>query len=220
MKQILFLARKDDMLSDLALEYLQQTGASVFDVRTSQRGEKPEIPSKNFDLIITFRSYVILTGEQIRDIQGNAVNFHPGPPNHPGTGGLNYALFEDEREFGVTLHLINEEIDDGEIIEVRRFPIYQVDDVPSLLRRTHSHLLHMFIDFCESMVGLDWSLERLQHVNEEWSGERRTSALLNQYQFVDAGITKEDLKARFRAFHTEQFPLVVNLHDFTFKLDN
>lgn len=220
MKQILFLARKDDMLSDLALEYLQQTGASVFDVRTSQRGEKPEIPPKNFDLIITFRSYVILTGEQIRDVQGKAVNFHPGPPNHPGTGGLNFALFEDEREFGVTLHRINEKIDDGDIIEVRRFPIFPLDDVPDLLRRTHSHLLNMFIDFCESMVGLDWSLERFHHANEEWSGKRRTSALLNKYQFVDSGITKEDLKARVRAFHTKQFPLALNLHDFTFKLDN
>jgi hypothetical protein len=70
------------------------------------------------------------------------------------------------------------------------------------------------------MVGLDWSLERLHHSNEEWSGKRRTSALLNKYQFVDSGITKEDMKARVRAFHTEQFPLALNLHDFTFKLDN
>lgn len=207
------------MLSDLALEYLRRTGVSVSDIRTSERNEKPKIPAKNFDLIVTFRSYVILTAEQILNVQANAVNFHPGPPNHPGTGGLNFALFENEVEFGVTLHRINEKIDNGKIIEVRRFPVFTSDDVPSLLVRTHSHLLHMFMDFCDAMVGMDWNLELLGHAREQWAGKKRTSALLNQYQLIEVGITKADLKSRVRAFHTEKFPLALNLHDFIFRLN-
>ena len=66
-----------------------------------------------------------------------AINFHPGPNNYRGSfGGLNFALLNNEKQFGVTAHLINENIDDGEIIECRKFNIYKSDCLDSLMKNS------------------------------------------------------------------------------------
>ena len=49
---------------------------------------------------------------------------------------VNLALYNDESEFGVTAHLINEYIDNGEIIETINFKIEDDDNVEKLLSKT------------------------------------------------------------------------------------
>ena len=42
----------------------------------------------------------------------------------------------------VSLHVINEKIDSGKIINVKRFKIKKKDNVGSLLKKTHNELFH------------------------------------------------------------------------------
>ena len=51
------------------------------------------------------------------------INFHPGPPERRGIGCTNYAIYEKSKNYGVTLHEINEKIDSGNILKVKRFKI-------------------------------------------------------------------------------------------------
>ena len=67
-----------------------------------------------------------------------AINFHPGSVEYPGSGCLNWALYDNAEVYGVTAHIINEKIDNGAIIEWRRFPILKQDNVKTLLARAHS----------------------------------------------------------------------------------
>ena len=48
-----------------------------------------------------------------------AINLHPGSPKYRGIGCLNYALYNKEKKFGFTIHLISKKIDCGKILNVK-----------------------------------------------------------------------------------------------------
>jgi methionyl-tRNA formyltransferase len=68
-----------------------------------------------------------------------SINCHAGKlPRYRGRNILNWALINDERDFGITVHYINEGIDTGDIILQRCYPIDDEDDYSTLLNRAYS----------------------------------------------------------------------------------
>lgn len=71
----------------------------------------------------------VLFWRRIKSVMINAatrgiINFHPAPlPEFKGTGGYNLAILEGWREWAVSAHYVDEQIDTGGIIEVDWFPI-------------------------------------------------------------------------------------------------
>src|SRR5436190_6827675 len=64
------------------------------------------------------------------------INCHAGKlPFYRGRNILNWVLINDEKEFGITVHYIDNTIDTGDIILQRVFGISDEDDYNSLLRR-------------------------------------------------------------------------------------
>ncbi len=62
------------------------------------------------------------------------VNCHAGMlPFYRGRNILNWALINDEKEFGITVHYIDEGIDTGDIIDQKIFPITDSDNYSTLL---------------------------------------------------------------------------------------
>lgn len=63
------------------------------------------------------------------------INCHAGKlPFYRGRNILNWALINDEKEFGITVHYIDEGIDTGDIILQRTFPITDNDNYSTLLK--------------------------------------------------------------------------------------
>ena len=52
-----------------------------------------------------------------------AVNIHPGPPDKPGAGCYLPSLALQEETYGITVHHVDKNLDDGSIMFVKRFPI-------------------------------------------------------------------------------------------------
>lgn len=62
------------------------------------------------------------------------INCHAGKlPYYRGRNILNWALINDEKEFGITVHYVDEGIDTGDIILQKLYPISNEDDYNSLL---------------------------------------------------------------------------------------
>lgn len=105
-----------------------------------------------------------------------AINFHPAPPEYPGSGCINFALYDNAQEYGVTAHLMNEKIDNGRILEVRRFPIGKLDDLESLLSRTHRELTNLCLDFINYIDTCDENTIQdkfNKKSTEQWHGEAK-----------------------------------------------
>jgi len=73
-------------------------------------------------------------------------NFHPGIlPQYRGAGVYSWAIINGEDKTGITLHLIDDGIDSGDIIEVRAFPIDKATDTAqTLFDRGNKIMLMMF----------------------------------------------------------------------------
>ena len=66
------------------------------------------------------------------------INCHAGKlPFYRGRNVLNWALINDEIEFGITVHFVDEGIDTGDIIKQECYPITDGDDYQSLLFRAY-----------------------------------------------------------------------------------
>ena len=66
------------------------------------------------------------------------INCHAGKlPFYRGRNVLNWVLINDENEFGITVHFIDEGIDTGDIILQKTFKIDDTDDYQTLLSRAY-----------------------------------------------------------------------------------
>lgn len=66
------------------------------------------------------------------------INCHAGKlPFYRGRNILNWALINDEKEFGITVHYVDEGIDTGDIILQHTYPITDEDDYATLLQRAY-----------------------------------------------------------------------------------
>ena len=68
----------------------------------------------------------IIRPEQLKDHA--YINLHPAPlPEYRGCNSYAHAIINREKEYGVTLHYMDEGIDTGPIISSPRFPIFPQD---------------------------------------------------------------------------------------------
>ncbi|WP_338035912.1 methionyl-tRNA formyltransferase [Halochromatium roseum] len=66
------------------------------------------------------------------------INCHAGKlPFYRGRNILNWALINDEKEFGITVHYVDTGVDTGDIIRQQCFPITDADDYSTLLDRAY-----------------------------------------------------------------------------------
>lgn len=72
-------------------------------------------------------------------------NFHPGVlPWYRGAGAYSWAIINGEFETGVTLHVIDKDIDHGPILDIERFPISKFDTAGSLFTIAENTIYNMF----------------------------------------------------------------------------
>ena len=220
---VLFLGRAGCAHSDAAEACVRDLGWSVLRVDSVKRGETLPAAAQDWrgDYILCFRSFFILKAPVLSAARIAAINFHPGPVEYPGSGCVNFALYDGAEEFGVTAHLMDERVDAGRVLECRRFPILPVDTVATLLRRTHLQLMGLFQDLVVGLAqfGADFLDEKLaSSAAEEWRGPARRLAELDRLQVLDAECSRAELERVVRATHTESFPTELDFHGHRFVL--
>lgn len=92
------------------------------------------------------------------------INFHTAPlPDFRGVAGINFAILEDVRIWGVSAHYMDATIDTGDIIEVRRFPIVPAEETAlSLDLRSQNVLYQLFLDVVDALLAGDALPRELQ----------------------------------------------------------
>ena len=91
------------------------------------------------ELFVSMSFNQIFKTEMINLPQYKTINCHAGKlPFYRGRNILNWALINDEKEFGITVHYLDEGIDTGDIILQEVYPITDEDDYNTLLNRAYS----------------------------------------------------------------------------------
>jgi methionyl-tRNA formyltransferase len=113
---------------------------------------KPDLSDWEGDLIISFKSDLILSREILSRAKKEALNFHPSPPKYRGLGGYWWALHNGDDVFGVTCHHMNERIDHGDIIATDSFSILPGETVESLKHRAAIHSLALLDNMLDDIL--------------------------------------------------------------------
>ena len=127
---------RDSKLIDLAEQY-------DIPVELSENINSDEFLNKidkySVDLFVSMSFNQIFRPKTINYPPLKTINCHAGKlPYYRGRNILNWVLINDEKEFGITVHYVDEGIDTGDIILQKSYPITDEDTYETLLTRAYS----------------------------------------------------------------------------------
>jgi methionyl-tRNA formyltransferase len=97
------------------------------------------------DIIYSVQYNKILKQPEISKATELAVNLHMAPlPEYRGSNQFSFAIIDEKKEFGATLHKIDTRIDHGDILFQKRFAIPENCWVNDLYELTYSASLNLF----------------------------------------------------------------------------
>lgn len=215
-KKIIFCGKKNDAFSMQAMRFCTM---HFQDVKVFVSEWKDPFPQEMYedscDYLINFLSRWIIPEAVLKKVKIAAINFHPGSPNYPGIGCNNFALYENASSYGVTCHHMLPIVDTGGIIATKTFPVYQNDDVASLLERTYPALLALFYEIMDGIL----QGKPLPVSEEKWTRKPFTRKQFNELMTIREGITSEELKRRIRATSYKQWNPSIDLYGYQFQFN-
>lgn len=147
--------------------------------------------------LVAFLTSVIVPEVYLQALPGPAYNFHPGPPEYPGSYVAGFAIYEGAGEFGVTLHEMAAAVDTGPIVEARRFPVDASWKFQDLEAEAFRQVLQMFADYSKHLATDDVPLPSGV---EPWTGRPRKKAEAERLKGIEADMSEEEIVRRYRAF--------------------
>jgi len=149
----------------------------------------------NGDYIISFLSPWILPEEVLNKTKIAALNFHPAPPKYPGIGCYNYAIYNNEKEYGVTCHYMSKKVDSGDIVAVKMFPLHGNESVLSLKEKSMTYMTKLFYEIMDFIL----NEKELPKSSEKWAREAYTRIEFQELCKMSLTMSKEELIKRIRA---------------------
>src|SRR5437588_8189629 len=113
-----------------------------------------------------------------------------------------HALFEGDREFGVTAHMMTEKLDQGPIIRVMRFPVLPSDDNESLPLRARDYSL---ILYC-AILGEIATAGEVRLSGDRWRGPPRTWAEFRRWMTLRSSDPPDEIRRKIRAIARPHLP--------------
>lgn len=191
---VLFLGKARDWHTARAADFCRRNFESV-SVFLGEWGDPfPPVANGEWTLIISYLSRWILPGEMLRAAR-YAINFHPGPPEYPGYGCNNFAIYEGAARFGVTCHHMAPAVDTGPIIQVERFQVLPTDTGGTLLLRTYDFQLTLFYRIAGCVI----RGEPLPVSNESWARRPFTRKEFHALSQITPDMSDAEVERRRRA---------------------
>jgi methionyl-tRNA formyltransferase len=194
--KILFIGKKDDFYSQIAADYIKTNIPETVIIFSSKMESIPvEITNWKGDYIISYLSQWIIPEEMLANAKHGGINLHPGSPSYPGIGCTNFAIYNEEKEFGITCHFMLPKVDTGGIIKVLKFPIHINDSVFSLTQRCYANIINVFFELVDNLIqGINPIAS-----NETWQRKAYTRKELNSLCKLDVNMNKEEMDKRIKA---------------------
>lgn len=215
-KKIIIFGRLNDIYTQKLIYILRKKFKYLTIIYSSSYNEK--LPKKALkwkgDYILSFRSYFILKDNFIKRAKHAAINFHPGPTKYRGVGCLNYALYNNEKYYGVTAHLMTKKIDQGKIISIKRFRIYSKDNLAEILRQTHQELFNLTLKIINSIYKNKLNIKNMlkKFKNEKWSKKIRNKKDLDNFYKISNSVNKKELNRLIRSTYLNNYRPYIVLH--------
>jgi methionyl-tRNA formyltransferase len=209
---ILFFGRKNDPYSKKIVLFLKKNSKKLKvnllrNLKDKNKVNLKKYEKNSYDYIFVYRSYHILKKKLIEQAKFAAINFHTGTPNYRGIGCTNFAILNHEKLYGCTAHIINEKVDFGKILNVKRFKILKKDDLGSVLKKVYKIQYLQIMNLMKKLLQNRNSLKEFikDSKKEKWSSRLYTRKDLNKLYEVDPKLNKEELRSIIKALYTKKY---------------
>ena len=176
--KILLLTNKSHKVSLEVIKFLKLKKIKFTCIDT---GLKRKIKiTGTYDYLFSFLNPVFIKKNIRKKIKKISINFHPGPPEYPGYGCYNFALLDTVNSYGCTAHEINSKIDNGKIIDVRRFKFkYKNINLEKLIKMAHRNSFFLFKKIINQII--NHNSVKIKK-NEKWEKKKAYT----KYEFENA----------------------------------
>ena len=114
-------------------------------------------------------------------------NFHPAIlPEYAGVGTMTWSILNKEKFHGITLHLIDEGIDTGDIIDVTKFEIDDDETSHSLFLKTMKKTLGFFKKKFYIILNKNYKITKQDFSNRKVYTYKHLDDLLNLSNYMKA----------------------------------
>ena len=194
--RVLFIGKAGDRYSESAAQFVLEHFESPEVIFSRRSDPFPTALLKwNGDLLISYLSQWIIPAALLQQAKVAAINFHPGPPEYPGIGCTNFAIYNGEKIFGVTCHHMQARVDTGSIIAVKRFPILPEDSVYTITQQCYRQIAGLFLEMMDHFI-LQGTFPQSE---ESWTRKPFTRKQLNELCVLRPGMSDEEIQLRLRA---------------------
>ena len=218
-KKVLFIGKSNDIYSKQIISILRKRFKflEIFLCKNKKCKPNKKILNWKGDIIFSFRSFFILNQNFINKAKVCAINFHPGPPSYRGIGCVNFALLNNEKNYGCTAHLIDKKIDSGKILNYKIFKISKNSSVDQVLQKTYKIQVKQANNIVEKLIKKDFMIKEL-FKNKKWSKKLYTRKELDDLYKIDVNINKFELQKKIRAIKIKKFKPFISLFGYKFIL--
>ena len=152
------------------------------------------------DIIYSVQYHKILKEAHIAKARQIAVNLHMAPlPEYRGSNQFSFALLDQKKEFGTTLHRMDPMIDHGDILFQERFPIPDKCWVNELYQLTHDISLKLFISSLPAIISGQYQPIAQESLVAQYGTSMHYRKEMAGLKEIDLGWEQEKIERYIRA---------------------
>lgn len=173
--------------------------------------------STQHDLLLSFSTGVIVPARILEMPNLLALNVHAASPQYPGRDPHHFAVYDEAKQYGATMHYMVQSVDAGPIVDVKLF------DVPSAV--TPSGLLELaneagwqliqrfFKRYAE--LGAPHPLDGMA-----WGERKSTRKMFLELCRIEPAMPKEEIERRKKATAMPGYRnLYIDIHGYRFRIE-
>lgn len=216
---IAFLGSKDLGFRCLKLLYNMRRiyNFNIAAVLTNERGEKIKkfcqthklnllnslndyLQCKNIDIAISVQYHAILKPKHIKKARLITLNFHMAPlPEYRGCNQFSFAILDQCKTFGVTLHRLDEGVDSGDIILEKRFKIPKGCWVAELHDLASNKMLELFKESMPVILSGKYKLTPQSQLLNKRKCSFHYRKEIEKLKIINLGKSKHEIETQIKA---------------------
>jgi methionyl-tRNA formyltransferase len=146
-----------------------------------------------------------------------ALNFHPALPKYPGSCGYNWALYNNDKFHGITVHNIDEKIDHGAIIYVKKFKILNNDNLYSLIKKSFYWQYKVFFLIFSNIIKKNNFFFSSVISSVKWSSRTYKKKDLKKIENIRIKLNYKNVHRLVRSLSYNEFGPIINIGKYKFK---
>ena len=144
------------------------------------------------DILYSVQYHEILKPHHIAMARQVAVNLHMAPlPEYRGSNQFTFALLDGKKEFGTTIHILDEGIDNGDILFQKRFPIPDGCWVNELYEITFTESVKLFRYTLGHIISGKYQRLPQQELISKYGGNFHARKEMNDAKVIDLAWDKD-----------------------------